>query len=236
LAVAKAFLARGGGLVVTGTSQSRLDAARLELGTDQVHLARLDVTDLAAVREFATVVVNRFGWIDLLHFNAGFAALEAVPEVTEASFDRTFDVNTKGAFFTVQALAPLVRDGGAIVLTTSIANVTGTPGMSVYSGAKAAVRAFTKAFAAELLPRGIRVNAVSPGFIDTPTMGVASFTEAQKAEFRELGDDTTPMRRHGTAEEVARAVLFLELDATFTTGVELPVDGGLAQGLEVPAA
>jgi NAD(P)-dependent dehydrogenase (short-subunit alcohol dehydrogenase family) len=108
--------------------------------------------------------------------------------------------------------------------------------MSVYAGAKAAVRAFTKVFAAELLPRSIRVNAVSPGFIETPTMGVANFSQAQRAAFQEIGDSITPMRRHGTAEEVAQAVLFLGLDATFTTGVELPVDGGLAQGLEVPAS
>jgi NAD(P)-dependent dehydrogenase (short-subunit alcohol dehydrogenase family) len=159
-----------------------------------------------------------------------------VSEVTEYSFDRTFSINTTRAFFTVQALAPLVRAGGAIVLTTSIANTTGTPGMNVYSGANEALRAFTKAYAADLLPRGIRVNAVSPGFIDTPTMGAASVTERQRAGFQELGDNITPMRRHGTADEVARAVLFLGLDATFTTGVELAVDGGLAQGLQVPEA
>lgn len=236
LAVAKAILARGGQVVATGTSQPRLDDAKLQLGSDRAHVERVDVTDLSAVRKLAAIVKNRLGRIDLLHFNAGYAALEELPDVTEHSFDRTFDVNTKGAFFTVQALAPLIRDGGAIVLTTSIANATGTPGMSVYSGAKAAVRAFTKAFAAELLPRRIRVNAVSPGFIDTPTMGVTKFSQAQRAEFREIGDAITPMRRHGTAEEVAQAVLFLGLQATFTTGVELPVDGGLAQGLEVPAA
>jgi NAD(P)-dependent dehydrogenase (short-subunit alcohol dehydrogenase family) len=162
--------------------------------------------------------------------------LEPVASVTEASFDRVFDVNTKGAFFTLQRLTPLVRDGGAIVMTTSVADGSGTPGMSVYAASKAALRSFASSLAAELLPRGIRVNAVSPGFIDTPTMGAAGLSDEQRALFRHLGDDITPMKRHGTAAEVARAVLFLAFDATFTTGTVLPVDGGLGQNLTPPAA
>ena len=236
LVVARALLQRGASVLLTGTNQARLDAARVELASTQAHVVRSDVSDPIAIRTLAPIVEEKLGRIDLLHINAGFATLGPLTTVTASSYDRIFDVNTKGAFFTVQCLAPLIRDGGSIVMTTSIANVTGTPGMSVYSGAKAAVRAFVKAFAAELLPRGIRVNAVSPGFIATPTMDVADLTDAQRDEFQRLGDTATPMGRHGTPEEVARAVLFLGLDATFTTGVEPPVDGGLSQGIEAAAA
>jgi NAD(P)-dependent dehydrogenase (short-subunit alcohol dehydrogenase family) len=165
--------------------------------------------------------------------NAGYSKLEPFDRVTEASYDRQFAVNAKGAFFTVQRLGPLVRDGGAFVFTTSVANKTGNPGMSVYSGAKAALWSFAQTFAAELLPRGIRVNAVSPGFIKTPTMGVDASDE-ERATFEQAGNALTPMGRNGSPEEVARAALFLAFDATFTTGVELPVDGGIAQGLAPP--
>lgn len=120
------------------------------------------------------------------------------------------------------------------MFTTSVANGTGTPGMSVYAGSKAALRSFAQVLAAELVPRGVRVNALSPGFIATPTLGVAGATAAERAEFERIGDEVTPMRRHGTPDEVARAALFLAFDATFTTGVELVVDGGLTT-VEVPA-
>jgi NAD(P)-dependent dehydrogenase (short-subunit alcohol dehydrogenase family) len=146
-------------------------------------------------------------------------------------YDQTFDVNTKGAFFTVQRLAPLVNDGGSCVFTTAVADGTGTPGMSVFSGAKAALRAFAQVLAAELLPRKIRVNVVSPGFIKTPSMGVATASDEYREAFEQEGAHLTPLGRIGTPEEVAKAALFLAFDATFTTGIELPVDGGIAQGL-----
>jgi NAD(P)-dependent dehydrogenase (short-subunit alcohol dehydrogenase family) len=134
----------------------------------------------------------------------------------------------KGAFFTAQRLAPLIRDGGSIVFTT-VTHGPANPNLSVYSGSKAALWAFAQVFAAELLPKGIRVNTVGPGFIDTPILGVAGLSEEERAVLKKLGDEITPMKRHGSADEVARAALFLAFDATFTTGVELPVDGGLAQ-------
>jgi NAD(P)-dependent dehydrogenase (short-subunit alcohol dehydrogenase family) len=156
--------------------------------------------------------------------------------VTEAGYDRAFAVNTKGPFFAVQRLAPLMPRGSAIVFTSSIADEGGMHGMSVYSGTKAALRSFASGFAAELVTRGIRVNVVSPGFIDTPTLGVADATAEERAEFIRLGDQITPMRRHGTSAEVARAVLFFAFEATFTTGARLTVDGGLGQGLTPAAA
>ncbi|MDA0178992.1 SDR family oxidoreductase [Solirubrobacter phytolaccae] len=196
----------------------------------------VDLTRLADLGALAEAVRERFGQVDLLHVNAGFAKLEPFDAVTEASYDRTFDVNTKGAFFAVQALAPLVRDGGAIVFTSSVADQGGSPAMIVYGAAKAAARSLVAGFAAALLPRGIRVNAVSPGFIDTPSYGIEGISDDDRAAFHAVGDAITPMGRHGTAEEVARAVVFLAFEATFTTGARLAVDGGLGEGIEAPTA
>ncbi len=178
---------------------------------------------------------DRLGHVDYLFVNAGIAEPGPVSAVTEESYDRQFAVNTKGAFFTVQHMIPLLREGGAIVFTTSVADAVGAPGMAVYSGTKAALWSFAQVLASELVGRGIRVNAVSPGFIDTPTMGAAGLSAEEREGFRAVGDATTPMKRHGSADEVARAVLFLAADATFTTGVKLPVDGGLGQHVAVPA-
>ncbi|MFE2757498.1 SDR family oxidoreductase [Actinosynnema sp. NPDC059335] len=226
LAVAKALLAGGAEVLITGREGKNLEAAREELG-ERAHVVACDVTDVAQLRAVGDVVKEKLGQVDFVHVNAGYAKLEPLEAVTEEVFDRTFGVNTKGAFFTTQVLAPLVKDGGAIVFTTSIANNGGTAGMSVYAGAKAAVRSFVQVFAAELVGRGIRVNAVSPGFIDTPSMGVDASAQ-ERQEFSELGDQITPMKRHGSPEEVAAAVLYLGFDATFTTGHELVADGGLS--------
>jgi hypothetical protein len=209
--------------------------SRGELGP-RSHLVRSDAARLADVDALADRVAATLGRVDLLHVNAAIARLEPSAEVTERSFDEAFAVNVKGAFFTVQRLAPLLREGGAVVFTSSVADEGGAPGMLVYGATKAALRSMASGFAAELLPRDIRVNVVSPGFIATPTMGVAGMSAQDRAAFAALGDAATPMRRHGTPEEVARAVLFLGFDATFTTGARLTVDGGLGQQLERPQA
>jgi NAD(P)-dependent dehydrogenase (short-subunit alcohol dehydrogenase family) len=216
---ATAKLLRAGGAEVLVTGRRAGD----------VHV---DLTRLADLDALADAVRARFGQFDLLHVNAGFARLEPFDAVSEASYDRTFDVNTKGAFFAVQRLAPLVRDGGAIVFTSSVADQGGAPDMLVYGAAKAAARSLVAGFAAALLPRGIRVNAVSPGFIDTPSYGIEGISDDDRAAFHAVGDAVTPMRRHGSSEEVARAVAFLAFEATFTTGARFPVDGGLGEGLE----
>ncbi|WP_424185809.1 SDR family oxidoreductase [Actinokineospora sp. G85] len=226
LAVAKALVDGGARVLVTGRDEERIAAARAELG-ERGHVLRADVADLAAIRALGAEVGERFGEVDLLHVNAGYAKLEPFLAVTEETYDRTFAVNAKGAFFTAQVLAPLVRDGGAIVFTTSIANTGGSAGMSAYGGAKAAVAQFARVMAAELVGRGVRVNCVSPGFVDTPSMGVDA-SDDERREFSAVGDEVTPMKRHGSVGEVAAAVLHLAFDATFTTGQELVVDGGLS--------
>ena len=129
----------------------------------------------------------------------------------------------------MQKLAPLINRGGAVVLTTAVANVKGMPNVAAYGAAKAALRSFARVFAAELLPREIRVNAVTPGPIDTPIIGKMFSDKDAAAQLREKMAAMTPMKRFGTSEEIAKAVLFLAFDATFTTGAEIPVDGGWSQ-------
>lgn len=232
LAMVRALIEGGAEVLLTGRNEKNLEAARAELGP-KAHAVRSDAASMPDVDALGGQVEKTLGRIDALFVNHGYARMEPFDEVTEASFDRQFDVNTKGAFFTVQRLAPLIRDGGSVVFTSAVADEGGAPGMIAYSASKAALWSFAQGFAAELLPRGIRVNAVSPGFIDTPSMGVDA-TEEWRTGFSELGDEVTPMKRHGTPEEVARAALFLAFDATFTTAVKLPVDGGLGRGIEAP--
>ncbi|WP_439661929.1 SDR family NAD(P)-dependent oxidoreductase [Lentzea sp. HUAS TT2] len=211
-------------VVLTGRTTDKAEGLK-------AHAIASDAADLGDIAELRTQVAQRLQDIDLLFVNVGFSTLTPFAEATEADYDRTFDVNTKGAFFTAQHLAPLVKDGGSIVFTTSVATVLGSPGLSVYAGAKAAVRAFARGLAAELAPRNVRVNVVSPGFIDTPSMGVTGVPQEVLDQFKEEGDRITPLKRHGSMDEVASAVLFLAFEATFTTGAELAVDGGLGQGI-----
>jgi NAD(P)-dependent dehydrogenase (short-subunit alcohol dehydrogenase family) len=230
LAIVRALTDRGAEVLFTGRSERRLADAHTALNTPLAHPVRSDVTDMADLAALAEQASAILGGIDYLFVNQGIAEFQTLDEVTEESWDRIFDVNTKGSFFTVQRLSPLIVEGGSIVFTT-VSNDEIFPGLSAYSGAKEAVAAFTKVLAAELLPRRIRVNAVAPGFILTPTMGVAELTADQRAEFIEQGNAATPMGRGGTVEEIAAAALYLAVDATFTTGVELPVDGGFGKGL-----
>jgi NAD(P)-dependent dehydrogenase (short-subunit alcohol dehydrogenase family) len=227
LATVKMLLEGGAEVLLTGRNEQNLDAARRELGP-RAYVVRSDTASMTDIDALAGIVQEKLGQIDFVFINAGISELEPFDHVTEASYDRQFDVNTKGAFFTAQRLAPLIRAGGSIVFTT-VTHGPANPNLSVYSGSKASLRAFAQVFAAELVSRGIRVNTVGPGFIDTPTMGVAGLSEQERATLKKRGDEITPMKRHGTVEEVARAALFLAFEATFTTGVELPVDGGLAQ-------
>lgn len=227
------LLGGGAKVLLTGGSKRSTEAARDELGAQVI---QSDVSRLVDIVALARTVGQTFGRIDFLHINAGVCELEPFADVSEASYDRQFAINTKGAFFSVQQLAPLIRDGGSIVFTSSVADEGGRTGMIVYSATKAALVSLAAGFAAELLVRKIRVNTVSPGFIATPTSGIAGLSDEQKHGFEKLGDMITPMQRHGSAEEVARAVLFLAFDATFTTGAKLAVDGGLGQGIAVPNA
>jgi NAD(P)-dependent dehydrogenase (short-subunit alcohol dehydrogenase family) len=227
LATAQHFLARGASVLVTGRSEASLQRARSLLG-DTAVVVHSDTSALADIDALAATVRAEFTNIDLLFLNAGITMGASVFDVTEQTYDDVFSINTKGAFFAAQKLAPLITDGGAIVFITSAATVQGMAGSSVYAASKAALRSFTRGFARELLPRRIRVNAISPGPIDTGILDRSLPAEAAgqlKANFI-AGN---PMQRMGSTEEIARAVDFLGFDATYTTGAELPVGGGATQ-------
>ncbi|MER7761400.1 SDR family oxidoreductase [Streptomyces sp. NPDC097619] len=231
LATVKALLDGGAEVLLTGRNEQNIEAATAELKGSPVHVVRSDASDLAAIEALGAVVTEKLGSFDYLFMNVGMSKLQPLLDTTEELYDQHFDLNTKGVFFTVKQLVPAIREGGAIVFTTSVATLMGYSGMAVYSASKAAVKSFTQVLAAELLPRGIRVNAVAPGFTDTPTMGVVGLSAEEREAFMKAGDEATPMKRHGTPEEVAAALLFLAHDATFTTGIELAVDGGIGQSL-----
>ncbi|RJL32088.1 SDR family oxidoreductase [Bailinhaonella thermotolerans] len=213
LAIAKRLVEGGAEVSLTGDDPAR---AAAELGSSCAHVAGPDPVGPAEGRALAAAVGERFGRVDYLFVNTSVGLPAPTEEVTEAEYDEQFALNTKGAYFAVQALLPLIGHGGAIVFTTCAEHL---PGLGVYAMTKSALWSFAQSLSAELLDRGIRVNAVAPGSI----AGVPLPPEDR------AGDSRTPMGRSGSAEEVARAALFLAADATFTTGARLPVDGGLAR-------
>jgi NAD(P)-dependent dehydrogenase (short-subunit alcohol dehydrogenase family) len=228
LATAKMLIDGGASVLVTGRSQAGLESAQQEIGAEAIVVSS-DARSLTDIDALASRVKAEFETFDLLFVNAGLGLFAPLQDTTETTFDEMFNLNAKGPFFAVQKLSPLIKEGGAVVLTTSIANVKGMPLIAAYGGAKAALRSFARVFAAELLPRGIRVNAVSPGPIETPIIGKAFTDEDQAAALTGQMREANPMNRFGTPEELAKAVLFLAFDATYTTGHELPVDGGWSQ-------
>ncbi len=228
LATAKMLLGGGARVLVTGRSQAGLDSAQQELGNDAIVVSS-DARSLTDIDALASRVKTELDTFDLLFVNAGFSIPAPLESMTEAVYDEMFNLNAKGPLFAVQKLAPLINRGGSIVLTTSIANVKGMPGQAAYGAAKAALRSFARTLAAELLPREIRVNAVTPGPIDTPILGKVFTGKGEADQIREKMSGMVPMKRFGTSDEIAKAVLFLAFDATFTTGAEFPVDGGWSQ-------
>ncbi|NEA85590.1 SDR family oxidoreductase [Streptomyces sp. SID7958] len=222
------LLAEGGArVVITGRSQAALDAALERLGP-RVSAVRSDVSSLAQLDVLAARVGEELGSVDALFVNAGITRPTPLESTSEEVFDESFAINVKGAFFTVQKLAPLLSTGAGVVLTTSAANAVGLLGTSVYAAGKAALRSMARSLSTELLPRGIRVNAVSPGPVDT---GILERTMAMEEarEFKEARMAENPMGRFGTPEEIARAAAFLAFDATYSTGIELVTDGGATQ-------
>ncbi len=226
-AMAKLLVDGGARVVITGRSQATLDAARERLGENAVAV-RGDVASLSDLDALADRVKSELGTIEALFVNAGIAPLTPFESTTEEVYDELFAINVKGAYFTVQKLAPLLSAGAGVVLTTSIANVIGLRDTSVYAAGKAALRSMARSLSRELLPRGIRVNAVSPGPIDTGILESMMTAEAAE-QFKAERVANNPMRRFGTPDEVARAAAFLAFEATYTTGAELAVDGGATQ-------
>jgi len=228
LATAKLLIDGGARVLVTGLSKAGLDSAEKEIGKHAIVLAS-DARSLTDIDALASRVKSEFDTFDLLSVSAGFSIPTPLENVTSAIYDEMFNLNAKGPFFAVQKLAPLINRGGSVVLTTSVANVKGLPGQATYGAAKAALRSLARTLAVELLPREIRVNAVTPGPIDTPILGKVFADKNAVAQIKEKMSGIVPMKRFGTSEEVAKAVLFLGFDATYTNGAELPVDGGWSQ-------
>lgn len=225
LATAKALSAGGARVLVTGRTPASLESARAELDPGAMVVPSDAVNDVDTLVDRAA---TEFGGVDLLVLNAGGTLIAAVDETSEASYDELFDLNAKAPFFTLQKFLPLMPAGSAAVLTTSVSHVKGIAGTSVYSATKAALRSMTRTFARELIGRGIRVNAVSPGPIDTGILERSMPRDAARQFLDQMAADN-PMQRVGESDEVARAIIFLAFDATYTTGAELPVDGGASQ-------
>ena len=225
LATAKRFVEEGAYVYITGRRQRELDAAVTSIGRDIAAICA-DVAKLDDLDRVYAQIGREKDRLDIVFANAGLGDLMPLGSITEEHFDTTFGVNVKGVVFTVQKALPLMREGGSIVLNASIVSIKGFPSFSIYSATKAAVRSFARTWTADLKDRGIRVNAVSPGPIDTPLLNQ---TFAKPDDMKALASTVT-MGRLGRPEEIANAVVFLASpEASFITGVELFVDGGAAQ-------
>jgi NAD(P)-dependent dehydrogenase (short-subunit alcohol dehydrogenase family) len=176
------------------------------------------------------VVKEKHGHIDVLFANAGWGEVAPLETATETHFDQTFDLNVKGTFFTAQKSLPLFKDGGSIILNSSVSNVMGLPSFTVYAASKAAVRSFARGWTMELKDRNIRVNSISPGPIDTPALEKAGLSPEQVEQAVAQFTSQVPLGRRGTPDEIAAVVVFLASDeSSYITGVDLAVDGGMAQ-------
>jgi NAD(P)-dependent dehydrogenase (short-subunit alcohol dehydrogenase family) len=229
LATARRFVGEGAYVFITGRRQGELDAAVKEIGKN-VTGVQGDVAKLADLDRLYDAVKAKTGRIDILFANAGVAELAPVGEITEEQFDRIFDINVKGLLFTVQKALPLIPVGGAIILNASIVASKGNPASSVYSATKAAVRSFARTWTMDLKERKIRVNALSPGPINTPAYDRLAQSGPAGQQMLASIVNRVPMGRFGTPDEIARAAVFLASDdSSFVTATELFVDGGAAQ-------
>ena len=230
LATAKRFVEEGAHVVITGRREKELKEAAASIH-DNVTTVAGDVSRLDDLDRLYAVVKEKHGHIDILFANAGEGTITPLAAPTEAHFDQTFDVNVKGLFFSVQKALPLFKDGGSIILTSSVSNVLGLPGFSTYAASKAAARNFARAWTLELKDRNIRVNSISPGPTETPALETTTgLTPEQAEQAAAQFASQIPMGRRGKPEEIADAVTFLASDeGSYITGADLAVDGGMAQ-------
>ncbi|MBV8261707.1 MAG: SDR family oxidoreductase [Paraburkholderia sp.] len=229
LAAAQAYAAEGARVIVTGRDEAGLEAARLALGPDALAW-RNDAASVKGARELAATVRDAGLRLDAVFINAGVAKLAPFEQVDEALWDVTFDTNVKGAYFQIQSLLPVLNDGAAIVLNGSINAHIGMPTSSVYAASKAALISFAKTLSAELLPRGIRLNVVSPGPVKTPLYNKFGMDAAALAAAEESIRALVPIKRFATPEEIASTVLHLSAaESAFMIGTEVIVAGGMGQ-------
>ena len=229
LAAAKAFVDEGAYVFIVGRRQAELDKAKAAIGRN-VSTVQADVAKLVDLDRLYAQVKAEKGGVDIVVASAGFVEIAPMAAVTPEHFDKTFGINARGAFFTVQKAVPLMRDGGAVVLVSSGAYLKGIPMYVTYSATKAALRSFARSMAAELKDRRIRVNTLSPGAIETPIIDSQFKTKEEADGLREMFQQTTPLGRIGRPEEMAKAILFLASDdSSYTTGADLVADGGFTQ-------
>lgn len=223
LATAKRFAEEGAFVFITGRRQAELDAAVKEIGPNTTAV-RADAADMADVARLFDTVKAAKGHIDVLYANAGIYEFTPFGAITEQAYDRMFDVNVKGVLFTVQHAAPLMADGGSIILTGSVAGSKGFEADTVYGATKAAIRSFARSWTSDLKARNIRVNVLSPGPIQTPGFDVFA-----NDDVKNYMKSIVPLGRIGTPDEIAKAALFLASDdSSYVAGIELFVDGGSA--------
>lgn len=229
LAAAQRLQEEGARVAIAGRSKKTLDQAVKTIGNGVLAL-QADVAKLSDIDRLYAEVSQKLGKIDVLFVNAGVAKFAPIEQTPEGLFDEQFDINIKGAYFTIQKAIPFLNDGASIILNTSVADSKGAAGTSAYSATKAALRSLARTTAAELAPRGIRVNTVAPGPIETPIFGRTGLPKEAVEEFARNVLAQVPLKRFGQPEEVAGAVAFLaSSDASYITGVELNVDGGMGQ-------
>ena len=229
LATAKRFVSEGANVFIFGRRQNEIDRGVSEIGKNVIGIQG-DVSNLADLDRLFDVVKDQKGHLDILFANAGIAQFAPLGEIPEEHFDKIFRINVKGLLFTVQKALPILEDGGSIILNASIGSSKGVGGSSVYSATKAAVRSFARTWTVDLKERKIRVNAISPGPIDTPIFSSITQNEEQSELFKKNIVNAVPMKRMGSPDEVAKVVSFLASDeSSYVTGIELFVDGGLAQ-------
>ncbi len=226
LATARLFVSEGARVAISGRDSDTLAHTAKSLG-DAILAIRADIVDANDRDHLFAKLKDRFGRLDIVFANAGISGNTPLGATEVPAFEKIIQTNISGTFFTVQGALPLLRDGASIILNSSVIATGGAPGYSAYAASKAGVRAMARVFAAELSPRGIRVNVVTPGAIRTPIWG-RTRTEQEVAATLDRFSKTVPLRRLGEAEEVAKAVLFLASDdASYVQGADLVVDGGI---------
>lgn len=227
LATAKQFVAEGAKVIITGRNLTNLNKAVAEIGKDATGI-QADSANLADLDRLYKTIQEQFGKIDILVANAAVYVLAPLASFTEEMFDQQSNVNFKGTFFTVQKALSHLRDGGSVILLSSIANGKGIPNHASYSATKAAIRSLGRSFAAELLDRKIRVNVLSPGPIDTDVFAQVTATKEEADAFKANMAAFTPIKRIGKAEEIAAGALYLASDdSAYMLGAELLIDGGV---------
>lgn len=226
LAAAMAFAKEGAKVAIFGRNQATLDTAARNI---EVLAVQGDVARNEDLKKFYATIESHFGRVDVVFANAGIAEFLPFEKVGEEHYDRTFDINVKGVFFTVKEALPVLNDQASIILATSVASSMGEPNTSVYAASKAAVQSFARTLSTELLPRGIRINTISPGPTDTPVFDRMGLDEDAIIAMKKYISTRIPMGRMGQPEDIAQAVLFLaSSQSAFIAGTELTVDGGFS--------